>query len=628
MSVTSSNVYLLTLSPDKASRLLDHSLDQGVDLSVISPTEMGGDWQSVAAYGAPSSNSDYHRLEKILDKTLPEGAFAGFEDNRVESSVDSVNQASGNSEAITSKADKVIKYYELRERYEESKGKGYNKTLDSQSESLGEVELELLKKVEIAAAAKNNSKLSELKIELEKLEKDRADLNSQSTESIKKELKSYIAELNSQKLNPEKLSNKEMSQIRDLYASLELKDKKQSVLNNLFKVDDSAGDYFWIVAVDPANDAKFQELAKSNGVNSIKIGWDKQIVKWQEKGGLDAFKGVAVNLGSVSTREYNPTGVVAVFFMLFFAFCLADVIYALIIAGFTGFFLFTKKNLKPGFKSFFNLFFWSSLLTVAFGMVTGSWAGDLLAALSPALGEKVAQLQLIDFGLSSFAPDNVTFPVNEALKNAGLLSNPIVAMLALSAVIGLIHTIIGYSLKAYNARAEGDRMGFISEVNWVIFILLGIFLMVTSAAFPALKTLAQIMFALSGVGLFVLNNGKGPVKKLLGGFGKVYELVAVFADSMSYTRLVAVGLTGGIISMVINLLALNMVGDEGSIMGWFFAILVLLIGHSLNLVITLFGAYINPLRLHYVEFMPKFFKGEAKAFEYNLDSLKYTKFGK
>jgi len=53
------------------------------------------------------------------------------------------------------------------------------------------------------------------------------------------------------------------------------------------------------------------------------------------------------------------------------------------------------------------------------------------------------------------------------------------------------------------------------------------------------------------------------------------------------------------------------------------AIGVLIVGHVFNLVISLFGAYINPLRLHYVEFLPKFYEGRGREFRPSSSELKY-----
>ena len=64
--------------------------------------------------------------------------------------------------------------------------------------------------------------------------------------------------------------------------------------------------------------------------------------------------------------------------------------------------------------------------------------------------------------------------------------------------------------------------------------------------------------------------------------------------------------------------------SSGPIIGFILGVVILIIGHTFNIVVGLFGAYINPLRLHYVEFLPKFFSGKARNFKPLLIDLKYV----
>jgi V/A-type H+-transporting ATPase subunit I len=117
-------------------------------------------------------------------------------------------------------------------------------------------------------------------------------------------------------------------------------------------------------------------------------------------------------------------------------------------------------------------------------------------------------------------------------------------------------------------------------------------------------------------GLFIWNNGHHLATKVLYGLGNLYGLIGFIADTLSFTRLVAVGLTSGIIASVVNMMGF-MVYEAIHIplLNIVVAGLVLIGGHIFNLIISLFGAYVNPLRLHYVEFMPKFYKGQAKQIQ-------------
>jgi len=118
------------------------------------------------------------------------------------------------------------------------------------------------------------------------------------------------------------------------------------------------------------------------------------------------------------------------------------------------------------------------------------------------------------------------------------------------------------------------------------------------------------------IGLFIFNKGKNLLAKISNGLGSLYGLISFGSDVLSFTRLVAVGLTSGIIANVINQIGWLLYQAFGNqILGTIFLIIFLVCGHLFNLVIALFGAYINPLRLNYVEFYPKFFKGTAQQIQ-------------
>ena len=635
MTVNKSKVRLLTLSESQAQELLEQSLKQGFKLDILDSRGLGNEWSRVTIYAAKDSDNKIAStdIDKVLADSMPSGKFAGFMDSRAESSVSDLQSSLEREEGLSKLVSGVIEYKNLSAKLEDSQSK---KTLKDQAKTREGLEIELLKlgqQANTAAKIRDNFKIKELAEQIKAVELKLKDLENSSSNALAIKTEESKIKLLEKGIDPDNISAEQVEILSNYYSYHELTDRKERALSNLFKVKSDASDYFAFAAVNTEDETKLLKTLDNLNIFSKETEWDKEVVVWKEKGGLNSFKAVAENLGVTGSNETNPTWVVAIFFMLFFAFCLADALYAGIIAAFTGFFLLRDSQgaikLKAGFKSFFGLFFFSSLLTIAFGVLTGSWGGDLFAGIATKLGlpgvnEFFAKLQVIDYNLSSFAPQNVSFPVNEGIANAGIISNPVIFMLMLAAGIGLIHTIIGFALKARNEKMEGNQMAFLSEMNWVFFVVLGILYLVFSIAMPVLQIPFAIAFGLSTIGLFVLNTAKGIPGKIISGLGRIYGLVGVFADSMSYTRLVAVGLTGGIISLVINLLALNMVSGPGDIVGWFFATLILIIGHTLNMVITLFGAYINPLRLHFVEFMPKFYKGSSKAFSYDLDDLKYV----
>jgi V/A-type H+-transporting ATPase subunit I len=101
--------------------------------------------------------------------------------------------------------------------------------------------------------------------------------------------------------------------------------------------------------------------------------------------------------------------------------------------------------------------------------------------------------------------------------------------------------------------------------------------------------------------------------------------VQLAADLVSYTRIIAIGLTGGVIASIVNLMAFMLYQAGGPIFGILLGIIVLIGGHIFNFVLSVFGAYINPLRLTYVEFMPKFYDGRGRQWKPLKPEFKYTR---
>ena len=75
----------------------------------------------------------------------------------------------------------------------------------------------------------------------------------------------------------------------------------------------------------------------------------------------------------------------------------------------------------------------------------------------------------------------------------------------------------------------------------------------------------------------------------------------MLGDILSYVRLFALGLSGGILASVFNSLAVGMSPDN-AILGPIFMVLIFLIGHSINMFMNVLGAMVHPMRLTFVEF--------------------------
>ena len=99
--------------------------------------------------------------------------------------------------------------------------------------------------------------------------------------------------------------------------------------------------------------------------------------------------------------------------------------------------------------------------------------------------------------------------------------------------------------------------------------------------------------------------------KFIGGLASLYDITGYVSDLLSFSRLMALGLTTAAMSMVFNKLGLMV---SAGIIGKVFMIVILLVGHAVNFGLNALGAYVHTLRLQYVELFSKFYEGGGKPF--------------
>ena len=104
------------------------------------------------------------------------------------------------------------------------------------------------------------------------------------------------------------------------------------------------------------------------------------------------------------------------------------------------------------------------------------------------------------------------------------------------------------------------------------------------------------------------NKGLG---KITGGLGKIYNITGFLSDLLSYSRVMALGLSGAVVGQVVNKIATMATGIPGVIL----FVAVFLFGHIFNLAIGLLGAYVHTSRLQYIEFFGRFFEDGGHPFK-------------
>ena len=272
--------------------------------------------------------------------------------------------------------------------------------------------------------------------------------------------------------------------------------------------------------------------------------------------------------------EIDPTPLFAPFFMMFFGFCLGDGGYGLLLVAVCS--LLKSKIKNQEIRPYLSLMQWLGSAAVIFGLITGGFFG-----VSIYKGvDKIAEAR---FGLN---------------ENYG--------MMILAFILGFIQIIFGMCVKVANIVAAKGWKYAVSDIAWIVFIL-------TAAAYFAAdksgnKELAIFLLPILGIAalfMFFYNlPGKNPLINFGNGIWITYgTLSGLLGDMLSYIRLFALGMTGSILGMVFNSLAVDAKNGIGTpVASHLVMLLILVFGHGLNLALNTLGALVHPLRLTFVEF--------------------------
>ena len=276
-------------------------------------------------------------------------------------------------------------------------------------------------------------------------------------------------------------------------------------------------------------------------------------------------------------NELDLTPFFAPFFMVFFGLCLGDSGYGLFLfLGATAYRLLAKK-VTPSMKSIISLIQVLSASTFFCGLLTGTF-----------------------FGANIYDLD---WPIVQRLKHAVLMDNN--DMFRLSLILGVIQILFGMVLKAVNQTIQFGFKYAIATIGWIILLVST----AVSALFSSSELLSmggtayKVVLCISGAMIFLFNTpGKNIFMNIGLGLWDSYNMVTgLLGDVLSYVRLFALGLSGGILAGVFNSLAVGMSPDN-VIAGPIVMVLIFVIGHAINMFMNVLGAMAHPMRLTFVEF--------------------------
>ena len=304
----------------------------------------------------------------------------------------------------------------------------------------------------------------------------------------------------------------------------------------------------------------------------------------------EAFESFTVMYSLPKYNGIDPTPLFAPFFFAFAGMMIADLGYGLfmLIATSLGLKFF---NLDKGTRLFVRFLFYVSFSTMVWGAIFGSFFGGIIPMRA-----------LIN-------------PATEYQK-----------LLILSIIFGGIHLFYALGIKAYINFRDGKPWSALFDTGfWYMALMGGIVLLLTmTMPLPEIaKTVAVMVMAAGMVGI-VLTGGRDNdsiAGKLAGGLYSLYGISSYIGDFVSYSRLMALGLSGGFISVAINMMV-GMLFAKG-ILGILLGIVIFLVGQAFNMFLSVLSAYVHTSRLTYVEFFGKFYEGGGKGFKLFRNKAKY-----
>jgi vacuolar-type H+-ATPase subunit I/STV1 len=654
MSVQKAHTYILNLSGVSANQFINDLFLNDIPLQVLNPVDLGSEWEE-AEYIQDKIETDLGDQIELVNNVLAtvdeqKSMFQAFLDNRRAITYSEVSQMATDHNEWLTIANDLNLFYKSKDQLQNIQNtlkENHNKTvlLGRNASNISKdfenyihsVLLELQEQNVAVPSEINLPHISSqsidiyqtivvdthnLSILLEYLAQHNLSQVYRPAEDVLIEKEGQIQNLRSalsDYLINDDLTAQTQHQLCTLHAYLEIQLKVQETRMREFKVSTDGKAKFLMVAIPKSNQADFEKYVLEHNMTAEETSWPYDIIKWDQSVSIKPFKNVAQAVGTIDEKESDPSTLLSIFYMAFFAFCLGDAFYGAIVSLFTGYFLFFKP-LKKQFESMFRLFFQAGIVTIFYGVLTNSYAGDFFGSSFFAsltgqiwINEFFQNFQLISVINISSTGDFVP-PINRVIGDL----SPIVAMMIIALFLGFLNALTAYILRISSAFKANDYKVALASISWIVFLSTLIFTIIALNIGGSLTTPA---FVGLGIGLLMIlffneaNDFMGKILAFLFGKYGLYGLVQLGADLVSFTRIIAIGLTGGVIAAIVNLIAGMIYDGFGPFFGLFAAIILLVVGHSFNFVLSLFGAYINPLRLTYVEFLPKFFEGRGVAFK-------------
>ena len=298
-----------------------------------------------------------------------------------------------------------------------------------------------------------------------------------------------------------------------------------------------------------------------------------------------AFEMLTKMYGMPDYGEFDPTPLLAPFYALFFGMCVGDAGYGLLLV-LLGFYL--KKKLSKSMAGMMNLLITLGVATTVVGAVFNTFFGASLTDLN--LPEWMNSL------IISGKWDGTSYD-----------KTMVIALL-----VGMFHICFAMTVKAICSTARYGFKNALSDWGW--WLLVGGSVVVATLNYLGVMDMDMSKMAfigiggVSAIGIYLLNNIRRNVFANIGaGLWDTYNMATgLMGDLLSYLRLYALGLAGGMLGGVFNTLGMQLRDTLGDFLfgipGWICFGLIFVAGHGLNIALSCLSGYVHSIRLTFVEY--------------------------
>lgn len=284
----------------------------------------------------------------------------------------------------------------------------------------------------------------------------------------------------------------------------------------------------------------------------------------------DSLKGGEDLLSFYMTPSYSlwdPSTTIFFSFAIFFAMIFSDAGYAIILGAVLAFFWKRLGKTVKG-QRFRNVLLALTIFSFIWGVLVGSYFG-----IAPSTKSYLSYLKIFD--MSNYA-----------------------AMMTLAILVGVTHIFIANIAQAWSKK---DSLTAVANLGWAT-ALIGATTLFLGFSYPLAKTIGFTLIGTGLIAIILFTSMEKPFwKRLLSGFMGLTRITGMFGDVLSYLRLFALGLASASLAGVFNDLA-KQIYHEMSGFKILLAVLILLVGHTINFALSLMSGFIHGLRLNFIEF--------------------------